>query len=166
MENDQEVPQPQGQPSKGKGTTLLHYTPDGNFQLHCTAKVISSCHGSIEEPQHVQILLDVTCLHPQGGGQPCDYGTIGNEKFHVSVHKVLLDPETRIVTHYGILQKGTLVDIMDSSTVQVMVDPVRRSILSQCHSAGHAIDAAIAICYPSLVATKGYHYLDGPYVVR
>ncbi len=120
----------------------------------------------IEEPQHVQILLDVTCMHPQGGGQPCDYGTIGNEKFHVSVHKVLLDPETWMVTHYGILHKGSLVDIMDSSTVQVMVDPVRRSILSQCHSAGHAIDAAIAICYPSLVATKGYHYLDGPYVVR
>lgn len=177
-----------------KGTTLLHYTPDGNFQLNCIAKVISSCHWvnnatvppsmtsggtmeekklkeedetiQIEERQHVKILLDVTCMHPQGGGQPCDYGTIGNEKFSVSVDKVLMDPETFIVSHYGVLQQGSLVDIREGSTVHVTVDSARRSILSQCHSAGHAIDAAIAKCYPSLVATKGYHYLDGPYVVR
>ncbi len=120
----------------------------------------------IEERQHVIILLDVTCMHPQGGGQPCDYGTIGNDKFRVSVEKVLLDPETFMVSHYGILQAGSLVDIWEGSTVHVTVDPIRRSILSQCHSAGHAIDAAIGKCYPSLVATKGYHYLDGPYVVR
>ena len=46
----------------------------------------------------------------------------------------------------------------------MVVDPVKRQAFSECHSAGHVVDAAMAKCGLCLPPTKGYHFLDGPYV--
>ena len=48
--------------------------------------------------------------------------------------------------------------------VQVCVDADHRMIHSECHSAGHVIDSAMERCGLDLQATKGYHFLDSPYV--
>jgi len=48
--------------------------------------------------------------------------------------------------------------------VHVSVDGANRQILSECHTAGHVVDSAMARCDRILPPTKGYHFLDGPYV--
>lgn len=170
--------------SSSSPTKLIHYSYEGNFELHCTAEVLScrfidECSASssngnetriIVEPeastpsdgsQHVvEIQLDVTTMHPQGGGQPTDTGTIsaGTETAHI--HHVALNRDTKIVTH-----TGTTTAFFDVGTsVKVSVDPKRRLILSECHTAGHVVDAAMAKCNYVLPPIKGYHFLDGPYV--
>lgn len=54
--------------------------------------------------------------------------------------------------------------ISSGTSVQVKVDSDNRQILSECHTAGHVIDAAMDRCGFHLPPTKGYHFLDGPYV--
>ena len=51
-----------------------------------------------------------------------------------------------------------------NTSVKVCVNPIKRQILSECHTAGHVVDAAMAKCDMLLPPTKGYHFLDGPYV--
>lgn len=42
---------------------------------------------------------------------------------------------------------------------------MRRRLHARLHSAGHAIDVAVAQAgHSHLKATKGYHFADGPYV--
>jgi Ser-tRNA(Ala) deacylase AlaX len=49
-------------------------------------------------------------------------------------------------------------------SVQVTVHAENRQILSECHTAGHVVDSAMAKCETLMPPTKGYHFLDGPYV--
>lgn len=163
-------------------TELIHLTYEGNFQLECNATVL--CCRVIDDDT-VQVQLDRTTLHPQGGGQPTDIGMInaGEEK-SVSVSKVTLDRETGVVTHEG---KGKCFQVGD--TVMVLVDADHRRILSECHTSGHVVDSAMARCGKILPPNKGCvycveshdmkdgnieltfssldfpdHFLDGPYV--
>mmetsp|Transcript_23846 Transcript_23846/g.36782 ORF Transcript_23846/g.36782 Transcript_23846/m.36782 type:complete len:174 (+) Transcript_23846:678-1199(+) len=48
--------------------------------------------------------------------------------------------------------------------IGLKVDACLRRKLSECHTAGHVVDAAMAKCGLCLPPTKGYHFLDGPYV--
>jgi Ser-tRNA(Ala) deacylase AlaX len=113
------------------------------------------------DDEAVQVELDRSSFHPQGGGQPTDIGTIdyAGEQKSMSVSKVTLDRETGVVTHEG---KGETFQVGDAVTVSVDAD--RRRILSECHTAGHVVDSAMARCDSVLPANKGYHFLDGPYV--
>ncbi len=150
-------------------TELKHLTYDGNFELECKATVIAyellegGDNGNPEE-QKVSLELDMTCMHPQGGGQPSDMGTIRLGESVVSIDKVLIDrARGNAVTHVGqILNSGDSVSV--GSKVEVSVDVDRRLLLSECHTAGHVIDAAMARCGKTMPPTKGYHYLEGPYV--
>ena len=54
--------------------------------------------------------------------------------------------------------------LRNNSSVKVSVDPTNRQLLSEYHTAGHVVDAAMARCDKLLPPTKGYHFLDGPYV--
>ncbi len=80
-------------------TELIHLTYDGNFELECDAKVLC-CRVINDELQAIE--LDRTTMHPQGGGQPTDVGTIsaGGEQT-VTISKVTLDRDSGIVTHEG-----------------------------------------------------------------
>lgn len=140
-------------------TELLHLTYDGNFELHCDAKVL--CCRVIDNGA-VEIELNRTTMHPQGGGQPTDIGTItaGDDK-NVAVSKVTLDRDTGVVTHQG-QASGARLEVGDD--VKVSVDANERRILSECHTAGHVVDSAMARCNQVLPASKGYHFLDAPYV--
>lgn len=138
-------------------TELIHLTYDGNFELDCDAKVL--CCRVIEDGA-VQVELDRTTMHPQGGGQPTDIGsiTVGDEK-NISVTKVTLDRDTGIVTH-----EGTGESLEAGENVKVSVNAKQRRILSECHTAGHVVDSAMARCGQVMPASKGYHFLDAPYV--
>ncbi len=136
----------------------------------------------------VELQLDVTTMHPQGGGQPTDVGSItvvgkndggmiaeDSPRTVATIHKVTIDRTTGIVTHAGTISasSSSTLAVMTSdhanlfpmnSCVKVCVDPTNRLLLSECHTAGHVVDAAMARCGKLLPPTKGYHFLDGPYV--
>lgn len=72
------------------------------------------------------VVLRATLFHPQGGGQPCDTGWIGESQ----VLRVVQDPE-RII-HF--------VDRpVETGMTQIRVDEQRRLFNTRMHSAGHLI---------------------------
>lgn len=146
-------------------TEMVYLTYEGNFELECDAKVLS-CQFIDEDIKTVQLCLDKTVMHAQGGGQPTDLGVIsivnGETKAAVSVEKVLLDRATGVATHTGKLVIDSNLSVGDA--VHVSVDAANRKILSECHTAGHVVDSAMARCNTLLPPTKAYHFLDGPYV--
>ncbi|KAL3802122.1 hypothetical protein HJC23_010878 [Cyclotella cryptica] len=178
-------------------TQLIHLTYDGNFELDTDATVLNC--RIIDEPSEitsddsnaaipssdspasrnvrVELQLDQTTMHPQGGGQPTDVGIIriadhGSSSscctYFAQIDKVCLDRSTGIVTHSGSVHASENVEptIMfpPGSSVTVSVDAYNRRILSECHTAGHVVDAAMAKCEALLPPVKGYHFMDGPYV--
>ena len=72
------------------------------------------------------VVLRATLFHPQGGGQPCDTGWIGESQ----VLRVVQDPD-RII-HF-VDQPVKL------GMTQIRVDEQRRQFNSRMHSAGHLI---------------------------
>lgn len=144
-------------------TDLLYSTFDGNFCMECESKVLNVHHRS--DSSIFEIVLDRTVLYAQGGGQPTDHGVIVGANGHeISVSKVTIDRDTGIVTHAGELKDGVHLDLATGENVKVKVDEPRRQILSECHTAGHVVDSAMARCGQQMKPTKAYHFLDGPYV--
>lgn len=72
------------------------------------------------------VTLSATIFHPQGGGQPCDTGWIGQSQ----VLRVVQEAE-RIV-HYATLP-------VELGMIQIHVDEQRRRFNTRMHSAGHLI---------------------------
>jgi Ser-tRNA(Ala) deacylase AlaX len=149
-------------------TEMLYFTYAGNFELECDATILSC--RFIDKDISVDFVLDKTVMHAQGGGQPTDLGTIqvktsDGKTRTISVEKVLLNRATGVATHTGKLNdEGTSADIKAGDAVHVSVNAENRRILSECHSAGHVVDSAMARCGKLLPPIKGYHFLDGPYV--
>jgi alanyl-tRNA synthetase len=165
-------------------TQRLYYTQEGNEKTECLATVLEivedttsvaqSTQDESESPalptRIVHVVLDQTVLHAQGGGQPTDYGQIilqsdgpDHEPPVIQVHKVSFDRSTGVVTHTG---STTSSESWIGRTVRVQVDVARRLLLSECHSAGHVVDATLTAAGLGSIwkPTKGYHFLDGPYV--
>ena len=154
-------------------TRLIHMSHEGNFQLECEATVLGITKDE-ENENIVHIQLDQTTMHPQGGGQPSDIGKIyeivdednknDEPKVLVDITKVTTDRASGIVTHTGTLLSSSSSSLGVGDRVLVRVDKETREIQSECHSAGHVVDSAMARCNQLLMANKGYHFLDGPYV--
>ncbi|MCP2019881.1 alanyl-tRNA editing protein [Pseudomonas laurylsulfatiphila] len=72
------------------------------------------------------VVLRATLFHPQGGGQPCDTGWIGESQ----VLRVVQDPE-RII-HF-------VDQPVKTGMTQIRVDEQRRRFNTRMHSAGHLI---------------------------
>jgi Ser-tRNA(Ala) deacylase AlaX len=145
-----------------------------------------------DEESIIRLCLDQTVLHAQGGGQPTDFGTVrvvrddhsanntdiirDDEAAVIQIQQVSLDRTTGVALHTGRLMMPTTTTTSTTSLsssgwvpnvgdqVQVVVDADRRRILSECHTAGHVVDAAMARCQLYLPPSKAYHYLEGPYV--
>ncbi len=105
----------------------------------------------------IQLALDRTVLHAQGGGQPTDLGIIETADATIKVTKILLDRQTKVATHTGTVASNALISVGDK--VKVFVDKENRWILSECHTAGHVVDAAMAKCglLPGMETSKAYH---------
>ena len=172
-------------------TDMIYMTYDGNFQLECDATVLA-CQviGGDSTPttkddtsekkeengngcavSSVELCVDKTVLHAQGGGQPTDIGAVSlipdgaeGEAVEVSIDKVLLDRSTGVATHTGKINSNLVGRLQAGASVHVAVDAARRRILSECHTSGHVVDSAMAKCGKLLPPIKGYHFLDGPYV--
>lgn len=132
-------------------TDLLYLTYEGNWIQECEARVLAI--------QDEAIILDRTVLHAQGGGQPTDVGTITASQATFQVQKVTLDRSMGVAMHQG---EGTLPRV--GATVRVQVDADLRQQLSECHTAGHVVDSCMSKIGLNFKPTKGYHFLDGPYV--
>lgn len=149
-------------------TELIHLTFEGNFQLECDAKLLS-CQVIKQDDEGaddiVHIELDRTTMHPQGGGQPTDLGVLkvnDDDDTVVQITKVTVDRASGVASHAGTISSGKQLEVGQS--IHVSVDAEQRQILSECHTAGHVVDSAMARCERVLPPSKGYHFLDGPYV--
>jgi len=115
----------------------------------------------LDEGKGYEVMLDTTCFHPQGGGQPGDVGTItsvdGGEPFAVTGCRK--DP-AGVVSHQGASAPAFSL----GSTVKLVVDKTSRLKNSCVHSAGHLIDVAMTQCGVGLKPAKGYHFTPGAYV--
>lgn len=141
-------------------TDMLYMTYEGNWLTECSASVLQV----EKQEEKVCVTLDRTVMHAQGGGQPTDKGSfsVGDETV-LQVEKVTMDRATGIATHAG---KLTMPDrcLEVGEQVQINVDKEMRQILSECHTAGHVVDSAMAKCGKFLKPSKAYHFLEGPYV--
>ena len=151
-------------------TERIYYTLEGNFILESTSTILSAVanvNSDDEEKTSVTVALDKSPFHPQGGGQPSDEGTISlSDGTSLAVNKVTFDFATEVVTHHCSVSSADFAEGKASvgSSCRCSVNVERRKTLSQCHSAGHLIDVAMARSGITFPPTKGYHYLDGPYV--
>eukprot|EP00536_Pseudo-nitzschia_multiseries_P001393 jgi/Psemu1/250503/estExt_Genewise1Plus.C_180088 len=167
-------------------TEMIYYTYDGNFRLECEAEILAvRCldddnndddkNDAEQRDRTVEIVLNRTVLHAQGGGQPTDHGSIcprqggsGEDEPRpptVAINRVVLNRATGIATHTGTVRcDAATANRWVGRTATVKVDADRRGVLSECHTAGHVVDAAMARCGTGLPPTKGYHFLEGPYV--
>ncbi len=154
-------------------TEMIYYTYEGNFEVDCEAEILScdfideECKGDEQDPREVKISLNRTVLHAQGGGQPTDIGSIkllGEVETVIAVTKVLMDRATGVASHIGKVDSDVAPSSLIGKLVQVSVDVDNRRILSECHTAGHVVDMAMADCETMMLPTKAYHFLEGPYV--
>ncbi len=135
--------------------TKLLYLAD-TYIFEGTAKILSI--ESIEGK--TVIILDQTIFYPQGGGQPSDTGSIANESGEMRIEKVRLNEQGEVL-HFGEMIIGNFeVD----QEVTLRVDEDKRKLHARLHTAGHFIDICMQRVAPTLHATKGYHFPDGPYV--
>ena len=91
------------------------------------------------------VVLHATLFHPQGGGQPCDTGWIGESQ----VLRVVQDPD-RII-HF--------VDHpVKLGMIQIRVNEQRRQFNTRMHSAGHLIGHFVQTL--GWMPTKAHHWPD------
>lgn len=142
-------------------TAKLYF--DAMQLCECDATVLGV--STVEEKGAVRtvVILNQTVMHPQGGGQPTDVGTIsvGDAVFKVDMVKAIGGNLDSLIYHFGEFCGG---HFGVGTTCHVSVDAAKRSWYSRLHSAGHLVDDAMKICGMSLKPTKGYHFEDGPYV--
>ena len=150
-------------------TERLYLTYGGNFLLHCDATVLR-CTATPRDDGRVDVALAVnrSVFHPQGGGQPSDAGVARHKISGVElrVDKVAFDFSTKVVTHRGVATSEIAAEFREGDPVDLEVDAATRSAFSACHTAGHAVDSAMARCGYLLPPVKGYHFLDAPYFCR
>ncbi len=106
------------------------------------------------------LILTETVFYPQGGGQPCDQGTIAkpdNSLFHVQKVQFINGD----VHHTGIIEHGSF---RDQDKVLLHVNAERRLLNNRNHTAGHLIDVAMDNLGYVLKPGKAYHYPVGAHV--
>lgn len=106
-------------------TEKLYYIQPPVFQFEAT---VLQC-----EPlqENWQVVLNRTAFYPEGGGQPCDFGTLGN----VSV--------VNVQEKDGIVRHTVTAPLCVGSTVIGQVDAARRMELTQQHSGEHILSGTL-----------------------
>jgi len=106
------------------------------------------------------VILDATCFHPQGGGQPADEGTLrcgDGEPFRVTMVR---KDKAGVIRHEGESRPAFECGV----TVRCIVNEAFRRQNARVHSAGHLIDVAMGASGCQLRPGKGYHFTPGAYV--
>jgi Ser-tRNA(Ala) deacylase AlaX len=134
-------------------TTLLYL--EAPFCYEASARITAT----IQNGTLTIVELDATIFYPQGGGQPCDTGTIRGSTCSFAVDRVT-HADDRVI-HEGRVTAGAPAV---GDTVSLSVDVKRRQANAALQSGGHLLLNAMRDVGQTLVATKGYHFPDGPYV--
>jgi Ser-tRNA(Ala) deacylase AlaX len=127
-----------------------------NFTLkNCTARVLDVIH----ENDRTAVVLDQSVFYPQGGGQPCDHGTIvaGQTTFNVQDVRMA----DGIVKHFGVFNGAPFTA---GQEVTCTIDLTRRLLNSRYHAAGHVLDKVLFELGYNWEPGKSYHFPQGPYV--
>lgn len=106
----------------------------------------------------IEIILDRTIFHPQGGGQPSDSGAIKTDSGEILVKIVKFNGS--IVSHICSIPDF---ELKLGSTVSLLVDRQNRLLNSALHTAGHLIFSMVRN-HSDLVEKKGHHFPSGSYV--
>lgn len=131
--------------------TKLMYLDDFGV-VTCEAKVVEI--NDIAD-ERADIVLDVTCFYPRGGGQDWDTGTISkSDGARFQVEEVRLD-EGGVVHHIGRFVTG---EFVTGTSVKCDVNIERRDINTKLHSAGHVIDLAVDKLGFSWLPGRAGHY--------
>ena len=141
--------------------------------------------GTFSDSRGLAVVLDQTIFHPQGGGQPCDVGTLqpmspdslpqdpkidvvfaGMSPQGAVLHYVRPPPtEGASIAEAGAAEWAQRVRSLVSHRVKLSVDGKRRMESASAHTGGHLLAAIVKRhTEGKVVATKGYHFPDGPYV--
>ncbi|HLZ17301.1 MAG TPA: alanine--tRNA ligase-related protein [Cyclobacteriaceae bacterium] len=135
--------------------TTLEYLED-MFRYEGNAKITGIGNDKDGRPA---LILDKTFFYPQGGGQACDVGIIEGEGLKFEVLSVIY--VDGVVLHGG----NVLVGLPEvGKPIKLTIDKARREYNSRLQSGGHLLLNAMKDAGQTLVATKGYHFPDGPYV--
>lgn len=110
--------------------TVKLYEEDA-YRRRFSARVLSC----VSQKKNWAVILDQTCFFPEGGGQPCDLGTLGGAR----VVDVQLRGEEIIHTVDSPLEEG--------AAVEGEIDWARRFDLTQQHSGEHIVSGIIHSLY-------------------
>ena len=117
--------------------TLRLFFHSDELQANVEVLECTPCEGEFA------VVLRATLFHPQGGGQPCDTGWIGESQ----VLRVVQEP-------------GRIVHFVDRAVspgmIRIDVDESRRQLNSRLHSAGHLIGHFAE--KQGWVPVKGHHW--------
>ncbi|MCS7145243.1 MAG: alanyl-tRNA editing protein [Nitrososphaerota archaeon] len=104
---------------KSTETTLLRYVP--------------------ETRKSGYIVTRDTIMHPKGGAQPSDTGSIESPSFRATVKKVL--EHSGVVIHYCEVTDGA--PTLEGEKVSMSIDWEKRYLVMRLHTAGHIVDHAV-----------------------
>jgi alanyl-tRNA synthetase len=102
-------------------TKLLYYEPSN----------LKECDAVVLHSKENEVILDATVFYPEGGGQPCDFGTITTSEKTVKVSDVQRYQDVIVHTIDDIIPKGEM--------VHCTVDWDRRMALTRHQSGTHII---------------------------
>ncbi|MCL2629091.1 MAG: alanyl-tRNA editing protein [Alphaproteobacteria bacterium] len=117
------------------------------YLFECDAKITAT--GTDEKGPYV--LLDRTVFYPQGGGQPCDLGTLGASDV------MMVKQVGEEVRHYC---NGAA----PGAQVRLVINGARRLANARHHTASHLMAGIVNGLYASLVAVKGHAFPGEAYV--
>lgn len=120
--------------------TIKSFLKDA-YTWHFNAKVI----GIDTINNRTAIVLDHTYFYPEGGGQPCDFGTING----IKIEDVQISND--IISHYTMEQ----VDFKIGDSIEAQIDENRRITLMQQHSGQHLLSSCAEKLYNA--NTVGFH---------
>jgi Ser-tRNA(Ala) deacylase AlaX len=114
------------------------------------------------------LVLDHTIFYPQGGGQPSDLGQIllANENSVQLVFNITFVSfnNGRVHHYYTCDTDANQLSLAVGSQVDLKIDSTRRITNSKSHTSGHLLASIVEKLAPELMATKGYHFPEGPYI--
>ncbi|MEM1533632.1 MAG: alanyl-tRNA editing protein [Nitrososphaerota archaeon] len=94
-----------------------------------------------------------TIMHPKGGAQPSDIGTIESPSFKATIKKVL--EHSGVIIHYGEVTDGVP---REGDRVSITIEWEGRYKVMRLHTAGHIVDyAALQVLGRDLFSSKAFH---------
>lgn len=135
--------------------TMPKYLSD-TYQEESTATITQV----VEMDDTVAVYCDSSIFYPQGGGQPCDLGSLEVNGTAYHVHHVETTEEG--IAH--VLESHPLLLECSGFPCIQRIDIQRRLVNAKSHTAGHLISHIIEEMNNNLSPAKGHHYPDDSYI--